>query len=224
MNPSRRGLLHLAVALPALTLAGRLFAAPARLAALSAGVPARRVRLRQLSSPLLEQLLLRGPPAHRDRAPGGECAERRSRTRCRTGRLPRPCAIRLRPLYQRASVARFMPFAGTDDLSRSHFETQDSIELGSLCRVRAISAPALWHGWCSSHGASAPIAFTDSLPLASEGAADIPNVSLKGVGKPAFDARQSSLLTVCTRAITCRPQLPMAWSCARKLRWPWPRR
>ena len=26
--------------------------------------------------------------------------------------------------------AAFIPFAGTDDLSRSHFETQDSIELG----------------------------------------------------------------------------------------------
>src|ERR1700723_39607 len=32
-------------------------------------------------------------------------------------------------LYQERQVA-FIPFAGTDDLSRSHFETQDSIELG----------------------------------------------------------------------------------------------
>src|ERR1700729_1135892 len=32
-------------------------------------------------------------------------------------------------LYQQRQVA-FIPFAGTDDLSRSHFETQDSIELG----------------------------------------------------------------------------------------------
>src|SRR5580700_5254430 len=32
-------------------------------------------------------------------------------------------------MYQRRQVA-FIPFAGTDDLSRSHFETQDSIELG----------------------------------------------------------------------------------------------
>src|SRR5258708_2426629 len=29
-----------------------------------------------------------------------------------------------------AGQAAFVPFAGTDDLSRSHFETQDSIELG----------------------------------------------------------------------------------------------
>src|ERR1700678_2785209 len=32
-------------------------------------------------------------------------------------------------MYQQRQVA-FVPFAGTDDLSRSHFETQDSIELG----------------------------------------------------------------------------------------------
>src|SRR5579862_9498974 len=33
------------------------------------------------------------------------------------------------PLYQQRQ-ALFIPFAGTEDLSRSHFETQDSIELG----------------------------------------------------------------------------------------------
>src|SRR6185295_18206886 len=33
------------------------------------------------------------------------------------------------PLWQKQQVA-FIPFAGTDDLTRSHFETQDSIELG----------------------------------------------------------------------------------------------
>jgi len=33
------------------------------------------------------------------------------------------------PLWQKKQIA-FVPFAGTDDLSRSHFETQDSIERG----------------------------------------------------------------------------------------------
>ena len=33
------------------------------------------------------------------------------------------------PLWQQKQVA-FIPFAGTDDISRSHFETQDTIELG----------------------------------------------------------------------------------------------
>ena len=40
------------------------------------------------------------------------------------------------PLFQKQQAA-FIPFAGTDDLSRSHFETQDAIELGqSLDRGR----------------------------------------------------------------------------------------
>ena len=33
------------------------------------------------------------------------------------------------PLWQQKQIA-FIPFAGTDDLSRSHFETQDNIERG----------------------------------------------------------------------------------------------
>ncbi len=33
------------------------------------------------------------------------------------------------PLWRKGQVA-FVPFAGTDDLTRSHFETQDTIELG----------------------------------------------------------------------------------------------
>ena len=33
------------------------------------------------------------------------------------------------PLFRKGQVA-FVPFAGTDDLTRSHFETQDTIELG----------------------------------------------------------------------------------------------
>jgi uncharacterized protein (DUF1501 family) len=44
-------------------------------------------------------------------------------------------------------------------------------------------------------GNAAPIAFTDALPLAFQGANDIPNISLKAVGKPAFDERQAAILT-----------------------------
>src|SRR6185312_16682931 len=33
------------------------------------------------------------------------------------------------PLWQKKQIA-FVPFAGTDDLTRSHFETQDTIEMG----------------------------------------------------------------------------------------------
>ncbi len=103
------------------------------------------------------------------------------------------------PLYAQRQ-ALFIPFAGTDDLSRSHFETQDSIELGQplqgshdlrsgfLSRLAAVVNGATVNG-------AAPIAFTDSLPVCFRGDSDIPNISLKGVGKPVFDARQASILS-----------------------------
>ncbi|MFT3790799.1 MAG: DUF1501 domain-containing protein [Rudaea sp.] len=98
-------------------------------------------------------------------------------------------------MYRNKQVA-FVPFAGTDDLSRSHFETQDNIERGE---------PSQTHGDFNSgfmarlsgtlSGKAPPIAFTDALPLTFRGAGDIPNISLKSVGKPAYDDRQSAILT-----------------------------
>ena len=101
-------------------------------------------------------------------------------------------------LYLRGQAA-FVPFAGTDDLSRSHFETQDGIELGRptqgprdyksgfLARLSGILM--------GSAGVAQSIAFTDGLPLAFRGDASVPNLSLKNVRKPAFDARQARILT-----------------------------
>ena len=102
-------------------------------------------------------------------------------------------------MYLQRQVA-FVPFAGTDDLSRSHFETQDSIELGQptsggrdyrsgfMARLSDTLTSA------SSTPASA-IAFTDALPLTFQGTAPIPNLSLKNIGKPPFDERQARILS-----------------------------
>jgi len=93
----------------------------------------------------------------------------------------------------------FIPFAGTEDLTRSHFETQDSIELGQpeggtrdyrsgfLARLAATLSGG------TSAGAGA-IAFTDALPLIFQGPTPVPNLSLKNLGKPVFDPRQARLL------------------------------
>ena len=67
-----------------------------------------------------------------------------------------------------------MPFAGTEDLSRSHFETQDSIELGQPvggARDYRSGFLARLHSTLTSLGLAgvAPIAFTDALPLAFQG-------------------------------------------------------
>jgi uncharacterized protein (DUF1501 family) len=101
-------------------------------------------------------------------------------------------------MYQQRQVA-FVPFAGTDDLSRSHFETQDSIELGQPSNgarnYRSGFLGRLSEVLSGSPSLSAPIAFTDALPLAFEGAATVPNLSLKNVGKPPFDDRQARILS-----------------------------
>ncbi|MGC1523883.1 MAG: DUF1501 domain-containing protein, partial [Steroidobacteraceae bacterium] len=101
-------------------------------------------------------------------------------------------------MYQRRQVA-FVPFAGTDDLSRSHFETQDSIELGqpsyAARNYRSGFLGRLSDAVLGSAASNASIAFTDSLPLAFAGATTVPNLSLKNVGKPPFDERQAGILS-----------------------------
>jgi len=96
------------------------------------------------------------------------------------------------PLFQKGQAA-FIPFAGTDDLSRSHFETQDSIEFGQPLSARDYRSGFLNRlaGVLSgSHG----VAFTNDLPIICKGNAAIPNVSLKKPGKPVFADRQEAII------------------------------
>ncbi|HXC60620.1 MAG TPA: DUF1501 domain-containing protein [Steroidobacteraceae bacterium] len=99
----------------------------------------------------------------------------------------------LKPMWDARQIA-FVPFAGTDDLSRSHFETQDSIELG-----QPVEHPDLRTGFLARLttvlGGHGSIAFTDSLPVSYRGDADVPNISLKSLAKPPFDERQSQILS-----------------------------
>jgi uncharacterized protein (DUF1501 family) len=99
------------------------------------------------------------------------------------------------PLLQRGEVA-FVPFAGIHDLSRSHFETQDGIELGQpLGRTRDFSSGFL-NRLAQAIGAPAqPIAFTDQLPMAFRGALTVPNISVRAAARPALDTRQSALVS-----------------------------
>lgn len=97
------------------------------------------------------------------------------------------------PLWQRKQIA-FVPFAGTDDLSRSHFETQDNIESGQPTQQRSHYDSGFLARLSRVAPGSSPIAFTDALPLSFQGGKDIPNISLRGVSRPAFDDRQSSIL------------------------------
>jgi len=102
-------------------------------------------------------------------------------------------------MYLQKQVA-FVPFAGTDDLTRSHFETQDSIELGQPGNgardYRSGFMARLAETLTTSAAASAPaIAFTDALPLSFQGSTPVANLSLKNIGKPPFDQRQARILS-----------------------------
>ncbi|GJI89572.1 MULTISPECIES: DUF1501 domain-containing protein [Duganella] len=99
------------------------------------------------------------------------------------------------PLFT-AGQAAFVPFAGTEDISRSHFETQDSIELGQpLDRTRDYRSGFLNRlaATLNADKASA-ISFTDQLPLIMQGSAQLPNMALRSIAKPSVDARQARLI------------------------------
>lgn len=109
------------------------------------------------------------------------------------------------PLVQRGQ-ASFIPFAGTDDTSRSHFETQDRIELGQTDDAprRDFSSgflnrlAALLQGPDSGPESTQAIAFSDQLPLVLRGTLGVANLSLKNEPK-AGDARLRQALAAMYR-------------------------
>jgi uncharacterized protein (DUF1501 family) len=108
----------------------------------------------------------------------------------------------LYPLWQKGQLA-FVPFAGTDDLTRSHFETQDTVELGQPLEgsrdFRSGFLNRLVTVLASGSGASAPIAFTDQLPIILRGSSEVPNMALKTIGKPGVDQRQGNIIAAMYR-------------------------
>lgn len=98
------------------------------------------------------------------------------------------------PLWRAGQIA-FVPFAGTDDMSRSHFETQDSIELGQSLDGRRDFQSGFLGRLVSLLSADRPIAFTDQLPLCLRGGPVVPNIALgNATGKPPLDNRQQQLI------------------------------
>nr|WP_148209950.1 DUF1501 domain-containing protein [Azorhizobium caulinodans] len=98
------------------------------------------------------------------------------------------------PLFQRGEVA-FVPFAGTDDLTRSHFETQDTIELGQEVNVRRDYRSGFMARLAHELTGVRPISFTEQLPLTFQGEVAVPNVAINAVGKAGIDSRQAKLIT-----------------------------
>lgn len=93
--------------------------------------------------------------------------------------------------------AAFIPFAGTTDLTRSHFETQDSIELGQEIGGRRDFRSGFLNRLAqslNSNQGNHAISFTDQLPLIFQGGVQVPNMGLRSVGKSGIDARQSQVI------------------------------
>ena len=98
----------------------------------------------------------------------------------------------LHPMYEKREAA-FIAFAGTHDTSRSHFETQDSIELGQAAGARSY-ATGFMNRLAAELGGRGAISFTSQLPVAFRGSAQIANVALNMPATRGVDARQSALI------------------------------
>jgi uncharacterized protein (DUF1501 family) len=97
------------------------------------------------------------------------------------------------PLWQNKQIA-FIPFAGTDDTSRSHFETQDTIELGQPVQGSRNYQSGFMSRTAQVLSGTKPIAFTTQLPLTFRGGAAIPNIALNFTGKPSVNDKNAALI------------------------------
>lgn len=98
------------------------------------------------------------------------------------------------PLYAKGQAA-FVPFCGTDDLTRSHFETQDTIELGQTVGASRDYSSGFMARLAAQLTRVRPIAFTEQMPLTFRGPNAVPNIGIAQVGKPGIDERQARLIT-----------------------------
>ena len=115
------------------------------------------------------------------------------------------------PLFQKGEVC-FVPFAGTEDTSRSHFETQDSIELGQPMGASINFRSGFLNRLAGVLNGADPIAFTDQLPLVLQGAQQVPNISLRSLVKPAVDQRQGSIIASMYRGTDLHAQVDEGFS------------
>ncbi len=100
------------------------------------------------------------------------------------------------PLWQRGQLA-FVPFAGSEDTSRSHFETQDGIELGQPLQGTRDFQSGFLNRLASvlgAAGSSRAIAFTDQLPLVFRGQPAVTNMALGNAGKPQVNNQQADVI------------------------------
>jgi uncharacterized protein (DUF1501 family) len=97
----------------------------------------------------------------------------------------------LQPFWDRRQLA-FVPFAGSHHNSRSHFETQDIVEFGYAERERAATSGFMNRLATEIGARGTAMAFTQRLPIAMRGPAQVPNMDL-GQGSRISAGRQSAI-------------------------------
>jgi uncharacterized protein (DUF1501 family) len=97
------------------------------------------------------------------------------------------------PLFKNGQAA-FVPFAGTEDISRSHFETQDNIELGQATAGTKNYRSGFLNRLAGVVSGAAPVAFTSQLPFILQGEAQVPNLALRTLAKPTVNEHQSDII------------------------------
>lgn len=188
----RRNLLHTCAALPIAGLGARLFAAPAGQSNLLVVLLRGGYDAASLLVPLSSSFYYEARPNIAIARPSAGMNSEAIALNSDWGLHP---ALRQSfwPLV-RAGQASFVPFAGVANTSRSHFETQDFVELGQpLGGRRDLRSGFLNRLVAVLQGARA-ISFTDQLPLAFQGQREIPNTSLRSTARPTVDARQGSVI------------------------------
>jgi uncharacterized protein (DUF1501 family) len=192
MRLNRRDLLVGLAALPPMTMAGRLWAAPSTDARLLVVFLRGAYDAANIVIPVHSDFYHASRPTLAIAKPDPASATAAVSLDADWGLHP---ALRetILPLFHKGQVA-FVPFAGTDDLTRSHFETQDTIELGQDIKARRDYRSGFMARLVTTLAPARPIAFTDQLPLMFQGGNAIPNIAINTVGKPAVDARQASLI------------------------------
>lgn len=195
----RRHLLHAAAALPLLAQGAHLWAAPAAdlprflLVFLRGAYDANNLLVPQASSFYYEAR----PTLAIARAGSGENAALALPGMADWALAP-AVGEALLPLWQRQQLA-FVPFAGSDDTTRSHFETQDTFEMGQGSQGKRNFGSGFLNRLAGVLGASArggagreALAFTDQVPLVFRGPQAVANHALRNLGKAGVDARQAA--------------------------------
>src|SRR5579863_6574738 len=193
----RRSLLQSMAALGGLTLAGRVWAAPQTNAKLLVVFLRGAYDAANIIIPTGSDFYYRARPNLAVPRPGSRPEQPQLEAIGLDGDWSLHPALKdsLLPLWWKRQIA-FIPFAGTDDLTRSHFETQDTIELGQSIHGARDYKSGFLARLAGALTGTKPIAFTNQLPLIFQGpGAPVPNIGLNIIGRPAIDDHHIALIS-----------------------------